>query len=86
MVSIHFLFLPSKTGLLGDPAPATSEKDRILMEVCVQQLAAFIEDYRQHRNARIRAFAALFPGIRSQEFLGVCFTARLRREEQFFLG
>jgi creatinine amidohydrolase len=44
---------PSKTGLLGNPTPATAEKGRILIEACVQQLAAFIEDYWHHRNPKV---------------------------------
>ena len=41
---------PSRTGLLGDPTPATAEKGRVLIEACVQQLSAFIEEYWHHRN------------------------------------
>lgn len=40
---------PSKTGLLGDPTPATAESGKVLVEACVKQLAAFIEDYWRHR-------------------------------------
>ena len=40
---------PSKTGLLGDPHDSTSEKGRVLIEACVRQLAAFVDEYWHHR-------------------------------------
>lgn len=43
---------PSKTGLLGDPTPASAETGRILIEACLKHLAAFIEDYWRHRASR----------------------------------
>jgi creatinine amidohydrolase len=40
---------PSKTGLLGDPTPASAETGRVLIEACVRRLVAFIQDYWNHR-------------------------------------
>lgn len=43
---------PSKTGLLGDPTPASAETGRTLMEACVRKLARFAEEYWRHRPQR----------------------------------
>jgi len=40
---------PSKTGLLGDPTPSSSETGRVLIESCIRHLAAFVEDYWHQR-------------------------------------
>lgn len=40
---------PSRTGLLGDPSEATAEKGRVLIEACVRQMVAFVEEYYHHR-------------------------------------
>lgn len=45
---------PSETGLLGDPTPSSAETGRTLIEACVKQLAAFIEDYWHHRGKQGR--------------------------------
>ncbi|HLJ57646.1 MAG TPA: creatininase family protein [Chthonomonadaceae bacterium] len=42
----------SRTGLLGDPAPATAESGRVLIDACVKHLLAFIQDYMTHDPAR----------------------------------
>ena len=39
---------PSKTGLLGDPTPATAEAGKILIEASVEQMVAFVQDYWHH--------------------------------------
>jgi creatinine amidohydrolase len=39
---------PSKTGLLGDPTYASAETGRVLIEACVRQTAAFVEEYWRH--------------------------------------
>jgi creatinine amidohydrolase len=41
---------PSKTGLLGDPTPSTSEKGRVLVEASMKSLARFVDEYWNHRN------------------------------------
>jgi creatinine amidohydrolase len=39
---------PSKTGLLGDPTPSTAEAGKVLIDACVKQAAAFVEEYWRH--------------------------------------
>jgi creatinine amidohydrolase len=41
----------SRTGLLGDPTPATAETGKVLIEACLKHLTAFIQDYWGHRQA-----------------------------------
>jgi creatinine amidohydrolase len=38
----------SKTGLLGDPTLSSAETGRVLIEACVKQAAAFVEEYWRH--------------------------------------
>lgn len=40
---------PSKTGLLGDPTPATADAGRVLIESCLDHLVEFVRDYYTHR-------------------------------------
>jgi len=40
---------PSKTGLLGDPTPASAETGRVLIEACLDHLVRFVKEYWQHR-------------------------------------
>ena len=39
----------SRTGLLGDPTPASAEAGRVLIEACLKHLTAFIRDYWNYR-------------------------------------
>ena len=45
---------PSKTGLLGDPTPATAEAGKVLIEACVRQMVAFVGEYWHHRPEHLK--------------------------------
>ena len=42
----------SRTGLLGDPTPATAEAGKVLIEACLKHLTAFIRDYWEYRPSQ----------------------------------
>ncbi len=43
----------SRTGLLGDPSPATAEAGKVLIEACLKHLTAFIKDYMNHKPTAV---------------------------------
>ena len=46
-------YFKSKTGLLGDPTPSSTEAGKALIEGCVKNLARFIEDYWRHEPRKV---------------------------------